>query len=64
MLWKFFQASSLNYAGFLFFPVFSPATVFSAYCRQLRKTLKYALAIPKKTWEANLQRHVLVPTAE
>ena len=64
MLWKVFQASSLLYAGFIHLPELSSQSAFAAFRTLHSKSLKYALAIPKKTWEDNLLRHILIPTAE
>jgi hypothetical protein len=63
MLWKVFQASSLYYAGFIHLPELSSQSASNLFQSLHRKTLKYALGIPKATWEDNVTRHVLVPTA-
>jgi hypothetical protein len=52
------------YGGFIFLPTLSTQSVFDQFDRLYRKTLKYCFALPKKTWNCNLLRHLLVPTAE
>ena len=63
MLWKVFQLTRLNYAGFLFSTEFATESMGTAFRTLHRKTLKYALGLPKGTWESNINRHVLVPVS-